>query len=60
MIFAPLKESYPDRIVLADCVLFLRAGTACSYTVGTPIEVEYTEQNGRRTVERIAPAKAGS
>jgi len=60
VIFAPLKESYLDRIVLGDCVLFRREGATCTYALGTPLEVEYTERNERRDVEKITPTKAGN
>ena len=56
VIVAPLRESHPDRIVLADRVLFLRDGP-CPYPVCTPLEVEYTERDGRSTVENITPTK---
>jgi hypothetical protein len=55
VLFALLVESHPDRIVVGDCTLFLDDGMACSYSLGRPLEVEYTEQNGRRRAEKITP-----
>jgi hypothetical protein len=60
IVFAPLKEACPDRIVLGDCVLFLPAGATCTYALGTSLEVEYTEQNGRQTVAKMTPTKVGN
>jgi hypothetical protein len=57
VIVAPLTESYPDRIVLGSFTLFLRAGKICTYAVGTPLEVLYTEVAGRREVDNIARAR---
>jgi hypothetical protein len=57
---ALLAESHPDRIVLGDCVVFLCDGATCPYPVGTPLEVECTERNGHRTVEKITPMKIGT
>jgi len=48
------RQSFPDRIVLADRVVYLRNGP-CPYAVGTALEVEYSERDGRRTVEKITP-----
>jgi hypothetical protein len=45
--------SNPDRIVLADSVLFLRPGMTCNYAFGTYLEVAYTEVDGQRHVDRI-------
>ncbi|MGH9893372.1 MAG: hypothetical protein ACREA0_15565 [bacterium] len=55
VIIGPLKESHPDRIVIADGTLFLRDGARCNYALGTPLEVVYTEQGGRRDVDKITP-----
>ena len=55
VLFALLVESHPDRIVVGDCTLFLDDEIACSYSPGTPLEVEYTEQNGRRRADKITP-----
>lgn len=56
VIVGPLRELYPDRIVVADRILFLRDGQACRYTVGVVIEVVYTEVNGRASVQKIGLA----
>ena len=37
------------------CTLFLGDGMVCSYSLETPLEVEYTEQNGRRRADKITP-----
>ena len=52
IIFAPLAELHPDRIVIRDQVIFL-GGVKCPYAVGTLLKVHYWEQNGRRDAERI-------
>ena len=52
-----LKEALPDRIVMADRAFFLRDGMKCSYPPGTPLQVVYTEQDGRREVESITPTR---
>lgn len=57
VIVAPLKESHPDRIIVGDRVLFLRDGTTCTYAVGTPLEVIFTEQDGRSLTDRITPVR---
>jgi hypothetical protein len=57
VIVAPLVESHPDRIVVGSCTLFLREGKQCSYAVGTPVEVAYTEVDGRRDVDSITPVR---
>ena len=54
---ALLAEAREDRIVLAGSTLFLRDGVRCPHAVGTPLQVEYIEQNGRRQVERITVTK---
>ena len=59
VIVAPLIESHLDRIVVGSCILFLRDGKRCTYAVGTPLEVAYTEIDGRRDVDSIAPVKSG-
>ena len=43
VIVGPLKEAYPDRIVLGDRIVFLRDGMTCTYSLGTPLEVVFTE-----------------
>jgi hypothetical protein len=53
VIIGPLRESHPDRIVLADRIFWLRDGMACLYPLGTLVEVLYTERAGRCTVDRI-------
>jgi hypothetical protein len=58
MIFAPLNESRPGRIIVGDRVLFLRNGTTCTYVVGTPLEVTFTQENGRSLVDKITPIRA--
>ncbi len=55
VIVAPLIEFHPDRIVVGSCTLFLRDGKRCTYAVGTPLEVAYTEVDGRRDVDSITP-----
>jgi hypothetical protein len=60
VLYAPLIETHPDRIVVGDCTLFLGDGMACSYPLGTPLDVEYVEQNGRRRAEKITPIPVGS
>jgi hypothetical protein len=59
VIVAPLTESHPDRIVVSSCTLFLRDGKRCTYPVGTPVEVVYTEVDGRRDVDSITPVRSG-
>ena len=59
VIVAPLKEAHPDRIVLSDRTFFLRDGATCNYAPGTPLEVAYTELDGRRDVDRITPVQHG-
>ncbi len=59
VIVAPLIESHPDRIVVGSCTLFLRDGKRCTHAVGTPVEVAYTEVDGRRDVDSITPVKSG-
>jgi len=58
VIVAPLIESHPDRIVVGSCTLFLPDGKRCAYVVGTPLEVAYTEVDGRRDVDSITPVKS--
>src|SRR5216684_3201032 len=53
VIVAPLIEFHPDRIVVGSCTLLLRDGKRCTYAVGTPLEVAYTEVDGRRDVDSI-------
>lgn len=53
--FGPLTEAHPDRIVVADHTFFLRQGMKCDYPPGTPLQVVYTEQGGRREAESIKP-----
>ena len=55
VIIGPLTESRPDRTVLGGSILFLRDGAPCNYALGTPLEVVYTEQDGRRDVDKITP-----
>jgi len=57
VIVAPLIEFHPDRIVVGSCTLFLRDGKRCTYAVGTPLEVAYTEVDGRRDVDSITPIR---
>ena len=59
VIEAPLIESLPDRLVVGSCTLFLRGGKRCAYPVGTPVEVTYTEIDGRRHVDNITPVRPG-
>ena len=60
VICGALAESHPDRIVISGCVLFLRPGTGCPYAVGMPVEVRYTEIDGRRDVDRIARTRSAT
>jgi hypothetical protein len=53
----PLKASHPDRIIVGERVLFLRDGMACTYRVGTSLEVVFTEQDGRSHAERITRSR---
>jgi hypothetical protein len=39
--------------------MFLRDGKRCTHAVGTPVEVAYTEVDGRRDVDSITPVKSG-
>jgi hypothetical protein len=57
VIYAPLIESHPDRIVVGDRTLFLREGITCYYALGANLEVLYTEQNGRGEAESITVVK---
>jgi len=59
VIVAPLVESHPDRIVVGSATLFLRDGKRCTHAVGTPLEVAYTEVDGRRDVDSITPIRPG-
>jgi hypothetical protein len=59
VIVAPLLESLPDRIVVGSRTLFLRDGKRWTYPVGTPVEVIYTEIDGRRHVDNITPVRPG-
>lgn len=52
IIFAPLAEVHPDRIVIGGQVIFL-GGVTCPYAVGMLLKVTCREQNGRRDAERI-------
>jgi len=54
VLFGPLVESHPDRIVVASRTLYLRDGEACRYEICSALEVIYTEHaNGRCDVEKI-------
>jgi hypothetical protein len=57
VIVAPLTEAHPDRIVVGGRVLFLRDGMICPYSLGTPLEVVFTEQDGRSHADRITPMR---
>lgn len=57
VIIAPLTESHPGRIILGGSILFLRDGATCNYTLGTPLEVAYTEQDGRKDVDTITAVR---
>ena len=57
VIVGPLKEVHPDRITVGDSTFFLRDGVACRHTSGTRVQVVYTEQDGRRDVDLIAPIR---
>lgn len=60
VIYAPLKESHSDRIVVGDRVLFLRDGVTCAYVSGAPLEVTFTEQDGRSLADKITPVRQGN
>jgi hypothetical protein len=49
---ALLRQVHPDRIVVGDRTLFLREGMTCHHSLGTSLEVLYTEQK-RAEAERI-------
>ena len=56
--------SVPARgIILGDRTFFLRDGlrdgATCNYLPGTPLEVAYTEPDGRRDVDSITPVQHG-
>jgi hypothetical protein len=55
VVIGRLRESHSDRIVVGTYTLHLRRGAACSYRLGASLEVGYTEQDGRRHVDTIAP-----
>jgi hypothetical protein len=55
VILGPLKELYPDRIVIGDRTLFLRDGEASDYEIGMVLEVVYMDRDGRCDVEPITP-----
>lgn len=55
LMFGPLREKYPDRIIVGDRTFFLKDGMKCNYPPGTPLQVVYTEQNGRCEAESITP-----
>jgi hypothetical protein len=57
VIYAPLIESHPDRIVVGDRTIFLRDGKTCIYALGTSLEVAYTLTNGCAKVDHIAVVK---
>lgn len=59
VVYAPLKEVHPERIVVGERVLFLRDGATCTYTIGTPLEVIFTERDGRSFADKITPVKQG-
>jgi hypothetical protein len=62
ILVAPLK-AHPDRIILGYRTFFLRDGlrdgATCNYLLGTPLEVAYTEPDGRRDVDSITPVQHG-
>jgi hypothetical protein len=49
----PLRESYPDRVVVGDRTFFLRGGARCEHPVGARVQVVYAEANGRCEAEAI-------
>lgn len=51
----PLMAAHPDRIVLANRTFFLPDGLKCDFPPGTPLQVIYTERDGRREAQRITP-----
>lgn len=38
-------------------VLFLRDGETCTCMIGTPLEVIFTEQDGRSFADKVTPVK---
>ena len=60
VVVGPLTEAHPDRIVLGDRIVFLRDGMTCTYPPGTPLEVVYTEQDGRSCADKITPLRPGN
>jgi hypothetical protein len=48
-----LTESQPDRIIVGSRLFYLRAGTSCTYPLGTKLKVVSTERDGRSYVEAI-------
>jgi hypothetical protein len=57
VIYAPLLEVHPDRIVVGGRTIFLLDGKTCTYKPGTSLEVLYAEKNGRAEAETITPVK---
>ena len=57
VIIAPLTESHLGRIILGGSILFLRDVATCNYPPGTPLEVAYTEQDGRKDVDTITAVR---
>jgi hypothetical protein len=53
VIVGPLRESYPDRVVVGDSTFFLRAGERCPYRIGVRVQVVYAEASGRCEAEAI-------
>ena len=49
-----LTQSHPDRIIMGATTLYLGDGAACTFPVGTLLQVVYTERDGRRCVESVA------
>jgi hypothetical protein len=51
---------WPNLILIASvrgtAILYLRDGAACTFPVGTLLQMVYTEQHGRRCVESVARA----
>jgi hypothetical protein len=53
-----LTEFHPDRIVMGNTILYLRDGAACTFPVGTLLQVVYTERDGRRCVDSVIQTTA--
>jgi hypothetical protein len=50
-----LTEVHSDRIVIGSATLYLRDGASCTHVVRMTLGVVYTEQDGRRYMDSVAP-----